>query len=49
MFMPMDAESEEKKEKRAARFQDDNTSNKPSLFGSLVETLNSSVIKKMCL
>lgn len=42
MFVPVDPESNERRQKRAARFVE-TTNNSPSLFGSLVDSLNSSV------
>ena len=42
MFAPVDPDTHERKQKRAARFQE-STNNGPSLFGSLIDSLNSSV------
>lgn len=43
MFVPVDPESNERRQKRAARFVE-TTNNSPSLFGSLVDSLNSSLL-----
>jgi hypothetical protein len=42
MFAPVDPESHERRQKRAARFLE-TSNNSPSLFGSLLDNLNSSV------
>ena len=47
-FSPVDPESNERRQKRAARFQDTVSNNSPSLFGSLLDNLNSSVSSICC-
>ncbi|XP_028395086.1 leukocyte receptor cluster member 8 homolog [Dendronephthya gigantea] len=44
MFAPVDPESHERKQKRAARFLESANISSPSLFGSLLENLNSSLL-----
>ena len=42
MVAPVDPESHERRQKRAARFQE-TTNNGPGLFSSLIDNLNSTV------